>query len=215
MTTPIPKHPKIYHITHVDNLENIVQDSYLFSDSTRVQRQGDIVIGIDKIKNRRLNIPISGYPDTKVGDCVPFYFCPRSIMLFVIYCADHPNLAYYGGQKPIIHLEADLHSVVRWAEEKQRLWAFSLSNAATYIAQFHSDLDHLDKIDWNAVAARVWRDPDIKYAKQAEFLVQQSFPWCLVERIGVYSQGIAHKVYGAMKDAKHRPRVEITQMWYY
>ena len=211
MTTPIPKHPKIYHITHVDNLENIVQDGYLFSDSTRVQRQGDIVIGMDNIKIRRLNLPISGYPDTKVGDRVPFYFCPRSIMLYVIHCANHPDLAYRDGQEPIIHIEADLHSVVQWAEKKQRHWAYSLSHAGSDYAQIYSDLDHLDEIDWNAVAARDWSEQDIREAKQAEFLVQQSLPWFLVERIGVYSQEIAHKVYTAMSDTKHRPRVEITK----
>ena len=215
MTTPVPEQPKIYHITHVDNLENIVNDGYLHADSTRVQRQGDIVIGMDNIKIRRLNLPISGYPDTKVGDCVPFYFCPRSIMLYVIHCANHPDLAYRDGQEPIIHIEADLHSVVQWAEKKQRHWAYSLSNAGSDYAQIYSDLDHLDEIDWNAVAARKWWDLDIKEAKQAEFLVQQSFPWSLVERIGVYSQKFAHKVYDALRDTKHRPRVEITRLWYY
>ena len=179
------------------------------------QRQSGSVIGIDKIKSRRLTLPVSCHPDTNVGDYVPFYFCPRSIMLYVIYCANHPDLAYRGGQRPIIHLEADLHSVVWWAEEKQRRWAYSLFNAGSYATQFHTDLDHLDKIDWNAVAARKWWHQYIRDAKQAEFLVQQSFPWCLVERIGVYSQDIAYEVDDAMKDARHRPIVEIIKSWYY
>ena len=215
MTTPVPKQPKIYHITHVGNLESIVHDGYLYSDSTMAQRQGDIVIGMDNIKIRRLSLPVSGYPNTKIGDCVPFYFCPRSIMLYVIHCANHPDLAYRDGQEPIIHIEADLHSVVQWAEKKQRHWAYSLSNAGSDYAQIYSDLDHLDEIDWNAVAARDWSEQDIREAKQAEFLVQQSLPWSLVERIGVFSQEIAHKVYSAMRDTKHRPRVEITRLWYY
>ena len=215
MTTPVPEQPKIYHITHVGNLESIVHDGYLYSDSVKTQRPGDIVIGMDSIKNRRLSLPVSCYPDTKVGGCVPFYFCPRSIMLFLIYRANYPGLPYISGQGSIIHLEADLHSVVRWAEEKQRRWAFSLSNAAAKYAMFYSDLDHLDKIDWNAVAARDFREQEINYAKQAEFLVQGSFPWCLVEQIGVYSQDIAYEVDDAMRDARHKPRVEITKSWYY
>ena len=133
----------------------------------------------------------------------------------VIHCANHPDLAYRDGQEPIIHIEADLHSVVQWAEKKQRHWAYSLSNAGSDYAQIYSDLDHLDEIDWNAVAARDWSEQDIREAKQAEFLVQQSLPWSLVERIGVFSQEIAHKVYSAMRDTKHRPRVEITRLWYY
>jgi hypothetical protein len=46
---------------------------------------------------------------------VPFYFCPRSLMLFVIYRQNHPDLAYRDGQEPIVHQEADLHEVVNRA----------------------------------------------------------------------------------------------------
>ncbi len=37
-----------------------------------------------EIKRRRLfEIDVQCHPDTMVGDYVPFYFCPRSIMLFI------------------------------------------------------------------------------------------------------------------------------------
>jgi len=150
-----------------------------------------------------------------VGDCVPFYFCSRSIMLYVIYCADHPELLYRGGQQPIVHLEADLHQAVQWAEANGRRWAFSLSNAGAFYTQFRARLDQLDEINWEAVAATNFRPADIKEAKQAEFLVQQSFPWHLVERIGVHSPGIVPKVSLAMQGATHRPRIEVKRDWYY
>jgi len=136
-------------------------------------------------------------------------------MLFVIHCANHPELAYRGGQQPIIHLQADLSQVVQWAEANGRRWAFSLSNAGAVYTQFRSELAQLDEINWDAVAARDFRPADVKEAKQAEFLVQQSFPWHLVERIGVHSQGIAQRVYAAMNGAGHRPSVEIRREWYY
>lgn len=212
---PIPDQPKIYHIVHVDNLASICGDSCLWSDSVMVQRQSGTVIGMGSIKQRRLALPVSCHPQTFVGEYVPFYFCPRSIMLFVIHCANHPELAYRGGQQPIIHLEADLNKVVQWAEANGRRWAFSLSNAGAVYTQFRSELAQLDEINWDAVAARDFRPADVKEAKQAEFLVQQSFPWHLVERIGVHSQGIAQRVYAAMNGAGHRPSVEIRREWYY
>lgn len=212
---PIPDQPKIYHIVHVDNLASICGDGCLWSDSVMVQRQGGTVIGMGSIKQRRLTLPVSCHPQTFVGEYVPFYFCPRSIMLFVIHCANHPELAYRGGQQPIIHLQADLSQVVQWAEANGRRWAFSLSNAGAVYTQFRSELAQLDEINWDAVAARDFRPADVKEAKQAEFLVQQSFPWHLVERIGVYSQGIAQRVYAAMNGAGHRPSVEIRREWYY
>ena len=37
-----------------------------------------------------------------MGDCVPFYSCPRSVVLFVIQRANHQELTYQGGQGPIV-----------------------------------------------------------------------------------------------------------------
>ncbi len=212
---PVPAQPKIYHIVHVDNLASIVGDGFLWSDSVMVQRQGGTVIGMGSIKQRRLGLPVSCHPGSNVGEYVPFYFCSRSIMLFVIHCANHPELAYRGGQQPIIHLEADLNEVVQWAEDNGRRWAFSLSNAGAVYTQFRGGLDRLGDINWDAVAATDFRPADIKEAKQAEFLVQQSFPWHLIERIGIHSQGIAQRVSAAMQGAVHRPRIEIRREWYY
>jgi hypothetical protein len=212
---PVPAHPKIYHIVHVDNLASIIADGCLWSDAVMVQRLGGTVIGMGGIKQRRLRLPVSCHTGLNVGDCVPFYFCPRSIMLYVIHCANHPELAYRGGQQPIVHLEADLRQVVQWAQTNARLWAFSLSNAGAVYTQFRARLSELDEINWDGVAATDFRPADIKEAKQAEFLVQRSFPWHLVERIGVQSQGIAPRVASAMQGAAHRPMIEVKRDWYY
>jgi hypothetical protein len=212
---PVPAQPKIYHIVHVDNLASIVADGGLWSDAVMVQRRGGTIIGMGGIKRRRLGLPVSCHTGLNVGDCVPFYFCSRSIMLYVIHCANHPELAYRGGQQPIVHLEADLRQVVQWAEANGRCWAFSLSNAGAVYTQFRAGLDQLGEINWDAVAATDFRPADIKEAKQAEFLVQQSFPWHLVERVGVHSQGIVQQVSDAMRGAAHRPTIEIKRDWYY
>jgi hypothetical protein len=212
---PVPAQPKIYHIVHVDNLASIVAEGGLWSDAAMQGRQGGIVIGMGSIKQRRLGLPVSCHTGLMVGGCVPFYFCPRSIMLFVIHRANHEELAYRGGQQPIVHLEADLHRVVQWALANGRRWAFSLSNAGAYYTQFRERLDQLDEINWDGVAATDFRPPDVKEAKQAEFLVEQSFPWHLVERIGIHSANLAPRVARTMAGATHRPRVEVQPGWYY
>jgi ssDNA thymidine ADP-ribosyltransferase, DarT len=210
---PVPAQPKIYHIVHVDNLASIVADGFLWSDSVMVRRQGGTVIGMGSIKQRRLGLPVTCHRGLKVGDCAPFYFCPRSIMLYVIHCANHPELTYRGGQQPIVHLEADLHEVVEWAEANGQQWAFSTINAAHGAADFYGGLDDLSEIDWTAVSARQWTG--CRDQKQAEFLLQQSFPWQLVRRIGVYSQGIAQRTSNVMQGTAHRPALEIKSDWYY
>ncbi len=213
---PAPAHPKIYHITHVDNLPTIIADGALFSDAVMIARGGPAAaIGMSSIKERRLALPVTCHTGDCVGDFVPFYFCPRSIMLYLIHCANHPELTYRGGQTPIVHLEADLNRALDWADAHGRHWAFSLSNAGAAYAQFRSRREALDEIDWEAVATTDFRPPEIKEGKQAEFLVRDSFPWALISRIGVHSVGMRARVAAMLKDAPHQPRIDIVRQWYF
>lgn len=215
MSTP-PTEPKIYHITHVDNLPSIIAEGRLVSDATVIARGGPTAaIGMSSIKQRRLSLSVPCHPGDHVGDYVPFYFCPRSIMLFVIHCANHPELAYTGGQRPIVHLEADLQQVVDWADASGRRWAFSLSNAGAYYTEFRASLNQLDEVDWDAVAAKDFRSAEVKEGKQAEFLVREDLPWELIERIGVSSAGVRTAVEAALNVCTHRPGIVIRPDWYY
>src|SRR5437016_7051316 len=123
-------------------------------------------IGMAAIKKSRLTLPLKCHKGDCVGDYVPFYFCPRSVMLYVIHQANHPELAYKGGQGPIVHLEADLHATVAWAQGVSRRWAFSLSNAGAAYSQFRASLSNLHEVNWPAVAANDWAAPEIKEGKQ-------------------------------------------------
>jgi hypothetical protein len=212
----LPDNPKIYHIVHVDRLVSILADGCLWSDRVISPRQaGGTVIGMNGIKQRRLQLPVSCHPDRKVADFVPFYFCPRSVMLYVIHRADDPELTYRGGQGPIIHLEADLQRTIAWADENTRLWAFSLSNAGADGAPFRKRNEELNQVNWAAVAATDFRADDTKKAKQAEFLLHESFPWELVDRVGVHSHPIAEQVANEIQKVAHKPRVKVDPDWYF
>lgn len=216
---PPPAAPKIYHIVHVDRLPSIIAEGGLLCDAEIVQRQAagqtmGTTIGMSDIKQRRLTrLSLTSHPGLFVGQCVPFYFCPRSIMLYLIHRANHEELTYRGGQGPIVHLEADLAGTVAWANGNARRWAFTLSNAGAFYFEDRADLAQLSEIDWDAVQARDWRGK--KEGKQAEFLVEQSFPWDLVSRIGVGSQQVYGQVRAALQAAAHKPHVEIKPDWYY
>ena len=211
---PPPAEPRIYHIVHVDRLASIVSDGFLWCDAEVQQRaRPGPTIGMSDIKQRRLTSRLDCHPDLRVGDCVPFYFCPRSVMLYVIHMTNHAALVYRGGQDPIVHLEADLREVVDWGDRDGRRWAFTLSNAGSVYFEDRCDLAHLDQIDWQAVGARNWRD--CKEGKQAEFLVEHSFPWALVRRVGVRSRLVCEQARSAMRAADHRPAVQRMPDWYY
>ncbi len=215
MTVPVPSDPKVYHISHVDNLASIVGDGFVQCDAEIHRRLGrGTTIGMDRIKKRRLfELTVPSHPEIHVGDCVPFYFCPRSVMLYLIFRGNHPDLAYRDGQGPIVHLEADLREVVDWAGREGLRWAFTLSNAGAYYFESGCDLDQLGEIDWNAVQANDWKT--CKEGKQAEFLVESRFPWELVRRVGVESRVMHDRAAAAVRTAAHRPCVEIRRDWYY
>jgi hypothetical protein len=209
-----PANPKLYHIVHVDKLPPIVADGKLICDSVMANRtNAGTVIGMTSIKTRRLRLPVKCHDDLRVGDCVPFYFCPRSVMLYLIAQANHPDLTYRGGQGSIVHLEFDLRRVVNWAEAEGLRWAFTLSNAGSYYFEDRNDLVDLRELDWNAVNARNWAGQ--KEGKQAEFLVEQEVPWDLVERIGALSAGIAQRAGAAVSRASNQPLIEVKHDWYY
>ncbi len=213
-TVPVPENPKIYHIVHVDRLGSIIADGYLSSDVEMAKRDVEgTTIGMSSIKQRRRDLKLHSHNSLSVGDCVPFYFCPRSVMLYVIYKANHKELSYRDGQGPIVHLEADFRATVAWAEQQGKRWAFTLSNAGANYVEDRCDLEKLDEIDWHAVRAKNWKG--CKERKQAEFLVEGSFPWTLVERIGVCSEKERQEVTKAMRLCAHKPRAEVKKGWYY
>ena len=210
-----PSRPKIYHIVHIDRLPSIIADGHLWCDA-EVARRGSpgTTIGMNSIKQRRLEeLTLTSHPDLYVGDCVPFYFCPRSVMLYVLHRRTYSGLAYRGGQGSIAHLEADLGQSVAWADARNQQWAFTTSNAGSFYFEDFSDLAQLHEIDWDTVQSTDWAQQ--KENKQAEFLVEQSFPWHLITRIGIRSRSMYARVHNALAHALHRPTIEVRSEWYY
>lgn len=140
---PIPPQPKIFHITHVKNLASIVAAKRIWSDAERIKRAlGCELVGMTEIKRRRLEeLPVSCHLETRVGEYVPFYFCPRSIMLYILHRGNHVGISYREGQQAIVHLQADLHAVVAASDRNGNRWAFTNSNAGARYTNFFASLD--------------------------------------------------------------------------
>ncbi|BAC91311.1 glr3370 [Gloeobacter violaceus PCC 7421] len=188
----------------------------IWSDVQMIARGlANLNIGISDIKERRRKLQVHCNPGTKVGEYVPFYFCPRSIMLYILHCKNHKDLKYTGGQQPILHLESKLKVVVQWAEANQKPWAFSTRNAGTHYADFYNDLRDLYRINWSAVSATDFRDATIKEGKQAEFLLFESFPLTFVDRVGVFDSQVEQQIESLFEGTKYNPVVVVQRNWYY
>lgn len=211
---PVPSNIELYHIVHIDRLPSIISDGFLWSDAEVRQRSSPGTnIGIDKIKDRRLRNTLSSYSDLHVGECVPFYFCPRSVMLYLFYKGNHSSITYTDGQERIVHLVVDLNAVIHFASRESKRWVFTDSNAGSYYFNDFNDLQKLDQIDWAAVQAIHWADRREK--KQAEFLIESRLPFDLIESIGVYSNREGETVRRMLRSSPHRPPVSVKREWYY
>src|SRR5688572_18575557 len=94
----------IYHITDIENLPAILATGGLVSDVALADAGAKPeVIGYAHIKHRRMHvtqIPCCG--NRFVGEFVPFYYCPRSPMLYTINRGNTGRPA--GCQRTIVHL---------------------------------------------------------------------------------------------------------------
>jgi hypothetical protein len=212
-----PTSPKIYHILHFDRLPSVIRDGFLFSDAIMNRRSGcGTIIGMSTIKQRRLTeLSLATHPGLFVGQCVPFYYCPRSVMLYMIYKSNDPGLAYRSGQEPIVHLELDLKTVIEWADASSKRWAITKGNAGSRYFEDFGSLNRISELNWVAIQARQWNQASVKEAKQSEFLVEDQVPWPLVSRIGVQNAQVQAQVQQYVTTTGHRPPVELKVGWYY
>lgn len=128
-----------------------------------------------------------------VGDYVPFYFAPRSPMLFSIKCGNVQDVS--SDQRRLVYLA----STVERAYAAGLECVFTDGNAAAYFTEFADDPGAMDDhIDWPLMNAKMWNntsdDPDRRRRRMAEFLVRDAFPLDVVVGIGVYDAGIRETV---------------------
>ena len=192
-----PKRVLIYHITDISNLPGILADGGLHSDAVMVGRDPTI-IGHDHIKKRRLHqiqVPCCG--GRYVGEFVPFYYCPRSPMLYVVNQGRTTRPA--GCQTSIVHLV----SAVDVAVTLGAAWAVSDGNAGAFHTSFFSTLKALDTLDWSAIEAKYWNA--VTHQKQAEFLVADFFPWTGILAIGVMDDATKAQAEAKLPAHTHTP----------
>jgi hypothetical protein len=204
----------IYHITHVTNLPNILRDGGLWCDRVSAERNlAGVSIAHQHIKERRARKPVPCAAGGMLADYVPFYFAPRSPMLYAIHRSNVQG--YQGGQTPIIYLVASAERVA----QSGLSFAFTDGHAEMDLSRFFTDLDDLAQIDWNMMQARYWNDTredgDRKRRRQAEFLVHEFFPFSLVERVSTQNREMALNVSALLSPLAQKPGVQVEPSWYY
>jgi len=206
VTTPI------YHITHVDNLPSIIE-SGLLCDRAMAPGTPHHNIAHTDIKLIRATTMVPCTPGGTLDQYVPFYFAPRSPMLYTINQGNVPSVT--DGQASIVHLVFEAE-VLAGAHEI----VFTNGHAIMGLSDFFNDLDDLDQLDWQAINSRRWGTPfdptdETKRKKQSEFLVHSVVAWESVQSIGVPSRACGHLVIAALEGQDHKPPIHVQADWYY
>lgn len=204
----------IYHITHINNLVSILRSGGLIANS-RLRYGGINYLDMahDSIQERRARTPVPCSVGGFLHDYVPFYFAPRSPMLYTI---DRGNVEGYAeGQTPVIHLVCEVDTI----EAQGLAFAFTDGHAVMAYSDFYDDLKSLALIDWDLMDSRYWfdtaDDPNRKCRRQAEFLIHQFCPWSLISKIGVINNQIQTQVHQILQNSNCSIPVEIRRDWYY
>ncbi|UUZ72182.1 DUF4433 domain-containing protein [Polaromonas sp. P1(28)-8] len=208
----MPLHPidtKLYHITDVNNLPAILSSGGLRSD---VAMAGVIheKIGYAHIKERRMTqyrVPCCG--NRFVGEFVPFYYCPRSPMLFTINKGNTAKPA--GCQTDIIHLVSNVGRAI----EVGPTWAISDGNAGAGYTSFDNKLAALANLEWDIIHSNNWAGEVRRNKKSAEFLVADFFPWQGIDTVACHNSQIADRVSKLLTGQVQAPNVVVRTDWYY
>jgi hypothetical protein len=129
----------VFHMTHVDNLVNILKEGKLLAKN-QVKAQQRISIASEDVQSRREKRLVSKPPGGVLHDYVPFYFAPRSPMLYCNHRGSIPN-AY--NPADIIYLVTTAQEI----EAKKAVVFFDRHAVLNYAICFNQ-LKDLDKIDW-------------------------------------------------------------------
>src|SRR6058998_4245349 len=106
----VPQPTPIFHITDVENLASIIACGGLRTCQwLQTNSHSYTNIAYETIQDRRATTTVLCGPGGTLHDYVPFYFSPRSPMLYTINRGNVPG--YSSGQESVIHLVSTVQAV--------------------------------------------------------------------------------------------------------
>lgn len=181
----------LFHFTRVEHLTTIVLHG-LLADSSAA-RLLQIEIGNREIKRQRLQRVVPLAPGGVVADYVPFYWAPRSPMMYAIHRGNVPT--YSGRCDRLVYLVTSLERVCRDGHSV----VGTDRNAVLAVTRFESEPQRIAaQVDWPLMRASYWAstpdDPERRERRMAELLVHRRVPWTLFGQVITKSGSVAAEV---------------------
>ncbi len=212
----IPHPTLIVRLIHIDNLPLILKRGGLHAPN-HTPNDGQIykTIHNSDIQAQRRVRSIPCGPGGAIHDYIAFYFGTRSPMLYQLHTGWVTG--YTEGQLPLIYLV----STVQRVQQQNLPFVFSDGHGIAAFTNWFADLADLDKVDWTAVTANIWRDTaedlDRQRRKQAEFLIHRFCPWSLLIGIAVHNEQRQTEVEAILQNFPGTAglAVKVRRDWYY
>ncbi len=225
MSYPIPT--PIFHITSIKNLKMILDAGALTAKSFLDQEGcGYCNIAHEGIQNRRSTVVIDEDSGRVLNEYVPFYFAPRSPMLYAIKCGNVTGCMET--QENILYFATTVEAI-----DSARLpYVFTNGHAIMQPLEVFDSISDVNQVDWETLLeppllggyAKYWQDrqtpskpkwSDRCRRRQAEFLVHQKVSWQYIKKIVVINEQMARKVRAILAGSGQAASVEVEQEWYY
>lgn len=222
----MPNPVRLFHITAIDNLRAICQRNELVSKnagaSSGINYQN---IAHASIQTTRATKLVMDPPGGNIHDYVPFYFAPRSPMLFTINNGNVDGCSLK--QDDILHFETTVDRAI----QNNPKFVFYDRNAAIAFSEAFTDLSLLPtKIAWDLITEGPRLDGFCQYfqsvptkekyidrmeRRQAEFLLKDAVDLSAITCIGVVNESKAEIVRKILTETGINMPVEVKKSWYF
>ncbi len=175
----------LFRITHIDNIPHILRNGLVTRYSQNANKHF-VEIGDISLIEVRDDIDAPVPPGGKLSEYIPFYFGPRSPMLYQI-ATGFDGVTKYP-QEEIIYIISSLDKI----KEHNLPYFFTDGHVRSFTSTSYNDDINLDLLDWDAIHARIWKSDDTdlrrQEKKQAELLVKHHIPVNAIELFCVYNE---------------------------
>lgn len=181
-----------FRLTHIDNIPHLLQYGFVHKKSVHANPHYVPIGDTSVIASRDDGVIYENY---RIGDCIPFYFGPRSPMLYVI---------QRGYNNVVMHKAEELvYAIIRLDDivAHHIKCVFTDGHALDLLTTTYTS-DKLPMIDdiisYEDVYATRWanneNDRDIKRRKEAELLLIDELPPQYIRGFVVYDETAKHQM---------------------
>jgi hypothetical protein len=216
-----PNPVRLFHITAMANLSAICQAKALLAKNHGQQYLNIAHQGAQGTRSARA---VPNPPGGVVHDYVPFYYAPRSPMLFAINCGRVDGCTLK--QEDIVHFEFSLPNALADGAS----FVIFERNATLSYAEAYTTIEDLDKVAWDLFFEQPLvgdfskyfhdrqtdpRHADRREKRMAEFLIKGRVMLNRCTRIGVINAAKQAEVRAIMQKAGLTQTVDVRPDWYF